>query len=143
LTAVVDDHLLRDVLAGTAPPELVEICSGRYATTNLYYYRLCKSAAAAPREGRLLGGWTPEQRRVLMGRLVALTDDITIVPLRDITWRMAVIAATHERLSMLGAEALAAAERLAVPLCVAAEDDGPGIRSGASALGLAHHAIRR
>lgn len=39
------------------------------------------------------------------------------------------------RISSLGAEAVAAAERLAAPLCVWSDDDGPGIRAAVTDIG--------
>lgn len=142
MTAVLDDHLLRDLLAGDVPAELDRVANGNYATTNLFYSRLCRSAAAAePRAGKLLGGWSAERRRALVARLVELPPDVAVVPMRVLAWHMATIAADHPGLSTLGAEAVAAAQHLGAALCVSADDDGPGIRRAAKALGLAHHAI--
>jgi hypothetical protein len=55
---------------------------------------------------------------------------------------MAEIANGH-RVSTLGAEAVAAAEALAGPLCVWEGDDGPGIRSAAEALGVPYRTLAR
>jgi hypothetical protein len=143
VTVVVDDHLLRDLVVGRPPERLVAVAGGEYATTNLYLYRLCRSASASPRAGRLLGGWSDAERVALMVRLVELPEEIRIVPMRTLAGRMAAIATAAGGLSTLGAEAVAAAEHLGAGLCVAAEDDGPGLREAARDLGLAHHAIDR
>ena len=46
--AILDDHLLRDLLAADAPAGLVELLAAyEPATTNLYLYRLSKSVASA------------------------------------------------------------------------------------------------
>jgi len=55
---------------------------------------------------------------------------------------MAELADSH-RLSMLGAEAVAAAEHLGSPLCVWEGDDGPGIRAAAAAVGIRYRVIAR
>lgn len=139
---VLDDHLLRDVLADDVPPSLRRIMRRRsIATTNLYYLRLCKSVVAA-RGGRLTGTWGATQRRALGKALIELPDDITIVPLQEIAFRMAELSAAHP-LSALGAEAVAAAERLGAPLCVWQGDDGPHLRTAAGAAGVEHLVVDR
>lgn len=141
-SAILDDHLLRDLLADDAPAGLVDVLSAyEPATTNLYLYRLSKSVASA-RGGALTGGWSTEHRRALGAKLLALPDHIDVVPLRTIAFRMAEIAATH-RVSTLGAESVAAAEHLDAPLCVWSGDDGPGIRAAMTELGLEYRTITR
>lgn len=132
--AVLDDHLLRDLLSGDVGEALAAGLAGyEPATTNLYYVRLCKSVVSA-RGGRLTGTW-PAERRVALGRtLLQLPQAITVVPLRSLGFRMAELAETY-RLSTLGAEAVAAAEQLGAPLFVWEGDDGPTIRAAMSALG--------
>ena len=140
--AILDDHLLRDLLADDLPAELARVLD-RYqpATTNLYLYRLSKSVVSA-RGGALTGGWTAGQRRALGSNLVALPDGIQIVPLRTIAYRMAEIAESH-RVSTLGAECAAAAEHLDASLNVWSGDDGPGIRAAVTGLGLVYRTIDR
>ena len=139
---ILDDHLLRDLLADDAPAGLIELL-GAYepATTNLYLYRLSKSVASS-HGGALTGGWSTEHRRSLGAKLLTLPDNIEIVPLRTIAFRMAEISATR-RLSTLGAESTAAAEHLDAPLCVWSGDDGPGIRAATIELGLDYRTITR
>lgn len=140
--ALLDDHLLRDLLADDLSKELRQLLTGHEpATTNLYLYRLCKSVVAAP-GGALTGSWGPDQRRALGARLVTLGDDIEVVPLRSLAYRMAEIAHAH-RVSTLGAEAVAAAESLNAPLCVWEGDDGPGIRAAIAALRGDYRTISR
>lgn len=103
---VLDDHLLRDLLADEIGGNLARLLRRHEpATTNLYVYRLCKSVVAAP-GGALTGGWTAEQRRELGRRLVTLPDSVEVAPLRALAYRMAEIA-TALRVSTLGAEAAA------------------------------------
>ena len=106
------------------------------ATTNLYYFRLCRSTVAA-RGGRLTGSWPSERRRELGRTLLALSEGIEIVPIRPLAYRMAELAGIY-RISTLGAEAVAAAEHLLAPLCVWEGDDGPGIRAAMTELGASY-----
>src|SRR5688572_3322248 len=106
--ALLDDHLLRDLLADDTSRELSRLLRRHEpATTNLYLHRLCKSVVAA-RGGALTGAWPAEQRRQLGRRLLALPEEVQVVPMRSLAYRMAEIADEH-RLSTLGAEAVAAA----------------------------------
>jgi len=67
--AILDDHLLRDLLADDASAELVDLLGVfEPATTNLYLYRLSRSVAAA-HGGALTGGWTAEHRRSFGAKL--------------------------------------------------------------------------
>jgi hypothetical protein len=137
---VIDDHLLRDVLAGEQGRRLTRLVdTNELATTNLYYVRLCKSVIAA-RGGKLTGGWAADRRRELGRRLVELPASIFILPMRLIGYRMAELA-EGQRVSILGAEAVAAAEHLGASLCVWEGDDGPGIREAASATGIRYQTI--
>lgn len=140
--AVLDDHLLRDLLADEVSESLAGILTTHQpATTDLYYLRLCRSVVSA-RGGKLTGSWPTERRRALGGALVTLPADIEIVPMRTLAFAMAQLADQH-RLSTLGAEAIAAALHLAAPLCVWAGDDGPAIRVAAAESGADYRALPR
>lgn len=139
---ILDDHLLRDLLADDVPAELATVLERREpATTNLYLYRLSKSTVSAG-GGALTGGWSVEQRRALGAQLLTLPDSIEVVPIRTIAYRMAEIAASH-RVSILGAECVSAAEHLDAALCVWSGDDGPGIRAAMSDLELDYRTVAR
>lgn len=140
--ALLDDHLLRDLLADDMSEGLGRVLDRQQpATTNLYLYRLSKSVVSAP-GGALTGVWAVDRRRELGRRLLALPDDIEIVPIRLLAYRMAEIAGAH-RVSTLGAEAVAAAEHLGAPLCVWEGDDGPGIRAAMTALDATYETVAR
>ena len=140
--AVLDDHLLRDLLADEVSAELAQILADHEpATTNLYLVRLCRSVASSA-GGALTSSWPAGARRELGRRLVTLPDDIEVVPIRGLAFRMAELADAH-RLSALGAEATAAAEHLAAPLCVSASDDGPRIRAAVAAVGSDYRTVAR
>jgi len=132
--AVLDDHLLRDLLTRRIGLGLEAVLRAHEpATTNLYFLRLCKSVARAA-GGALTGSLPPAVRRALGQRLITLPNEIEVVPMSGLAFRMAELAATH-RLSNLGAEAVAAAEHIEGPLCVWAGDDGPHIRAAMATVG--------
>ena len=140
--AVLDDHLLRDLLSDDVSESLARLLADHEpATTNLYYLRLCKSVVSA-RGGRLTRSWPPERRRALGRTLVALRAAIEVVPMRILAFQMAELA-EHHPLSSLGAEAVAAALHLEGPLCVWDGDDGPAIRRAATAAGADYRVLSR
>lgn len=140
--AVLDDHLLRDLLSDDIGDALAAVLAEHEpATTNLYYVRPCKSAVSA-RGGQLTGSWSAERRRALGRTLLVLPDAITVVPIRALGFRMAELTEAH-RLSTLGAEAVAAAQHLNAPLVVWEGDDGPAIRAAAAALDAGYHVLSR
>src|SRR6185437_16746871 len=106
---VLDDHLLRDWLVGPDPDLRRAVRRDDLATTNLWYARLCKSAAGR-RGGARLRGWDHAERDALVAALVALPDDVEVVPMRELAWRMGQLTSEHHGLSTLGSEAVAAAE---------------------------------
>lgn len=140
--AILDDHLLRDLLADDLPTELWAILEEHQpATTNSYLYRLCKSVVSAA-GGALTGTWDAARRRALGARLVDLPADVEILPMRALAYRMAELSGDYA-MSTLGAEAIAAAESLDAPLCVWSGDDGPRIRDAMEALGQDYRTIER
>ena len=142
MTVLLDDHLLRDWMARRDGALVEVVGDDDIATTNLWYVRLCKSAAAAT-GGALLAGWEDEERRALIGGLVALADNITVVPMRELAWHIGVLVADHRALSTLGAEAVAAAVALEGRILVSARDDGPGIRRCCELLGVGYESLER
>ncbi len=140
--AVLDDHLVRDLLADDMSDGLARMMADyEPATTNLFLYRLCKSVVSA-RGGALTGAWPAEERRALGARLLTLPETVEVVPMRELSYRMAEISDAH-RVSTLGAEAAAAAEHLNAQLCVWEGDDGPGIRACCAALGVTYDTLAR
>lgn len=140
--AIIDDHLLRDLLSEDVPAALRTLLAEHEpATTNHYLYRLSRSVVSS-RGGALTGSWSAEQRRGLGARLVELPSHIEVVPMQTLVFRMAEIAGAH-RVSRLGAEAVAAAENLRAPLCVWTGDDGPGIRAAMRALEAEYRTVER
>lgn len=140
--AVLDDHLLRDLLSGDISAGLADVLAKHQpTTTNLYLVRLCRSVVSG-QGGKLTAGWTTERRQALGRRLLVLPQTMVVVALRSLAFRVAELADLH-RLSTLGAEAIAAAEHLGAPLVVWDGDDGPSIRTAASILGIGYLRISR
>lgn len=87
--AILDDHLLRDLLADDVSDELASVLAEHEpATTNLYLYRLSKSVVAAPGSA-LTGRWTADQRRALGSKLLTLPASVEIAPMQTIAYRIA------------------------------------------------------
>ena len=142
MTVILDDHLLRDWML--TPDRALRDAVGAedLATTNLWYARLCKSAARVG-SGAVLGPLNQLARRALVAALVELPDDIAITPMREIAWRMGMLSDHGSRLSTLGCEAVASAEHLGARLLVSVRDDGPGVRQSCQRLGIRYTALRR
>jgi hypothetical protein len=140
--AVIDDHLLRDLLSDQLSSEFADLLDTfEPATTNLYFHRLCRSVVVG--RGGALTGWLSEAQRQALGRnLMTLPETIHIVPMKVLAYPMAELASVHD-VSTLGAEAVASAQHLSAPLCVWAGDDGPRIRSAAMAVGTPYRTVRR
>ncbi len=141
-TVVLDDHLLRDWLAGPDSALRKAIGRSEIATTNLWYVRLCKSAASQG-GGALLQAWSAVERDAVVAGLIALPNEVTVLPMAQLAWRMGQLIHEHSGLSALGAEAIAVAERLRARLLVSSRDDGPGIRAAAVGLGLKYATLHR
>lgn len=142
MTVLLDDHLLRDWMARRDEALVDAVAGDSVGTTNLWYCRLCKSAARVT-GGALLEGWSSADRRALIAGLVALPDEVVVVPIRGLAWRMGELLADHRGLSTLGAEAVAAALELGARIVVSARDDGPGIRRCCTTVGVAYQALPR
>jgi hypothetical protein len=139
---LLDDHLLRDWLSGPDPSLKRALSRAQIATTNLWYARLCKSAAGHA-GGALLGAWSETERAAVIGGLIALPEQVLILPMKDRAWRMGQLAIQHHGLSMLGAEAVSTAEHLSARVLVSSRDDGPGIRNACVSLRLRYQALAR
>lgn len=142
MTVLLDDHLLRDWMVGPDRDLRRAVRRQPLATTNLWYARLCKSAARAAR-GALTGDLSPAERQALVAALVKLPDDVTVVPMRDLAWRMGVLVAERTGLSTLGSEAIAAAEALDARVLASSRDDSPGIRLTCEQLGIRYSTLDR
>jgi hypothetical protein len=136
-TIVIDDHLLRDVLTGDRSFDLGGIATS-LATTGMWLFRLA-SAWAAPEVLRKLSAPVTalpvDQQELFRQRLVALPDEIEVLPLRQLAWSMALLQHRHraEGRPMCAAmtEALAAARALGGAIAVSRHDIGPNLKTAA------------
>jgi len=142
LTVLLDDHLLRDWMVGPDQNLRRAVRREPLATTNLWYARLCKSAARAT-GGALLGDLPVAERQALVAALVNLPGNVTVVPMRDLAWRMGILVSEHTGLSTLGSEAVAAAEALGARVLASSRDDSPGIRRCCEQLGIRYSTVDR
>lgn len=142
MIVVLDDHLLRDWMARPDSDLAGAVAGEKIATTNLWYARLCKTAARA-NGSSILRGLRPEEHRLLVAGLVTLPGEVMVVPMRRLAWRMGELVADHRGLSTLGAEAVAATIESDARLLVSSRDDGPGIRQCCRTLGVPYEALPR
>jgi hypothetical protein len=142
VTVVLDDHLVRDWMARRDTALRRAVGRNEVATTNLWYARLCKSAARST-SGALLAVWGDVERRALVSALIALPEEVVVVPMRQLAWKMGELVADHTGLSTLAAEAVAAAIELDARVLVSARDDGLGIRAGCKSNGVRYDALAR
>lgn len=145
---VIDDHLLRDILAGTPPEGLEELGGDGLATTGLWLFRLCSSLAHPEVAGRLsapVAALPEPQQAAFRAQLVALPAAIAVASLRELAWPMAELQARHRpsgrHLSTAMAEALAAAHHFAGGIAVSGADVGPNLRAAAAADGVPFHML--
>ena len=142
MIVLLDDHLLRDWMVGPDRALREALGADELATTNLWYARLCKSAARSAR-GALLGDLPPRERDALVAALVRLPDNIRLVPMRELAWRMGVLVSEHSGLSTLGSEAVAAAELLGGRVLASSRYDSPGIRRCCERMAVQYSTVAR
>ncbi len=145
---VVDDHLLRDILACHRDETLDGLAPDGVATTGLWLFRLCSSFADPTVVGKLSGpvASLPEDLQVrFRAQLVALPASIEVLSLRDMAWPTALLQTRHRAggrpLSAAMVEALAAAHRLGHAIAVSHNDVGPNLRAAAEADGVAFYVL--
>ncbi len=147
-SVVVDDHLLRDVLTGERAPDLEGIASDGIATTGLWLFRLCASFADPEVAGKLSGpvaGLPPDVQDRFRAQVIGLPDEIEVLPMRELSWTMAVLQHRHRSegrgMSAAMVEALAAAHQLNAGIAVSTSDVGHNLRDSAIADGIAFHTL--
>ena len=145
---VVDDHLLRDVLAGQRTADLDGLAPDGIASTGLWLLRLCSSFADPRVSGKLSAPVTllpAELQESFRAQITALPPDITVLSMRELAWPMAQLQARHRAngrsLSAAMAEALAAAHDLDGSLAVSRHDVGPNLKAAAEADRVPFHVL--
>jgi hypothetical protein len=147
-SVVVDDHLLRDILTGERTSDLGGLAPDGVATTGLWLFRLCSSLADPVVAGKLsepVAGLPADIQGRFRSQITALPDEIEVLPMRELSWTMALLQRHHRiegrRMSAAMVEALAAAHRLNAGIAVSTSDVGPNLRDSAIADGIAFHAL--
>jgi hypothetical protein len=143
VTVLLDDHLLRDWMAQRDRALRAAVGGDDVATTNLWFARICRTGARAAGKGALIGALEPHEQRALVAALVRLPDDLSIVPMRELGWRMGELSAEMNGLSTLGSEVVAAAEFLKARVLVSSIDDGPAIRRCCQSMRIRYNTVRR
>ena len=145
---VVDDHLLRDVLASERSSDLGGIAPDGIATTGLWLFRLCASLerpAVASKLSAPVAALPEKLQARFRSRLAALPKEIQVLSMRELAWSMAELQNRHRvagrSLSAVMVEALAAAHRLDTGIAVSANDVGPSLRASAYADGVPFHIL--
>lgn len=146
-TVVIDDHLLRDVLAGDRSPDLGGLATS-LATTGLWLFRLSSAWATPEVLGKLtapVAALRVDHQEMFRARLVALPDEIEVLPLRQLAWPMALVQHRHRiegrPLSAAMAEALTAAQALGAAIAVSHHDVGPNLKAAAETDHVAFHIL--
>lgn len=144
-TVVIDDHLLRDVLVGDRSPDLGGLATS-LASTGLWFFRLSSAWATPEVLGKLtapVAALPADQQELFRARLVALPDEIEVLPLSQLAWPMALLQHRHRiegrPLSAAMAEALTAAHALRAAIAVSRHDVGPNLKAAAEHDHVAFH----
>lgn len=143
-----DDHILRDLLAGARPPDLEGIAPEGVATTGLWLLRLCSSLTNPTVSGKLsapVAALPKDLQARFRSQLTALPPDIEVISMRELSWSMAELQHRHREagraMSAAMVEALAAALRLGAGIAVSRHDVGANLRAAAGADGVSFHAL--
>ena len=147
-SVVVDDHILRDLLAGARPPDLDGIAPEGVATTGLWLFRLCSSLINPIVSGKLsapVAALPKDLQARFRAQVTALPHDIEVLSLRELSWPMAELQHRHREagraMSAAMVEALAAAHRLEAGIAVSRHDVGVNLRAAAGADGVSFYAL--
>jgi hypothetical protein len=143
VAVVIDDRLLLEILAGTAPsPVTDELTDGGVFTTSCWYWRLGRAATAGSGTGSLSGrlsALAPDDQDRVLWALQELPDEIGPLTSRTVVPVMLALR-VRRPLNMLNAEAIAVALLAQASVLVTA--DAPLLRSGAGELGISYHVLR-
>ena len=146
---LLDDHLVRDFVAGELPSALAS-ADDDFATTNLWLFRLASALANEGIGGSLSGPIKAlgiEEVARFRRELAERIEIFTVVPMQEIVWSMADLQRRHREagraLSAAMAECLAAAHFLGAAIAVALGDVGPSLHAAAEADGITFHIVER
>lgn len=139
MATVVDDHLLLDLLTGSAEGWLAaEASSSAIYTTSTWYYRVASAAHHGTGSGALSGrisSLPDEEQRIVRARLGALPESYGLIGPRTLVPVMASLR-TPRNFNFLSAEALALA--ILTESTVAVRTNSPPLREACEALDVAY-----
>lgn len=142
MALVVDDHLLLDLLAGTAQGWLADEASqSAIYTTGSWYYRVASAADHGSGTGSLSGrisALPDEDQRAVRSRLGSLPDSIGLIGPRTLVPVMAALR-TPRQLNHLSGEALAVA--ILTEPTIAVRTNSPPLRQACGALHVAYRIV--
>ena len=146
---LLDDHLVRDLVAGELPSEVAEP-EDEFATTNLWLVRLAGALTRQGISGSLSGsikGLGEADAMRFRQYLTERMELLTVVSMRELVWPIAELQQRHRAaghlLSTAMAEVLAAAHALGATIAVAEDDVGPGLQAAAAADGVPFRVVAR
>ena len=135
MASVVDDHLLLDLLSGTARGWLAEeATSAAIYTTSSWYYRVASAAEHGTGDGALSGriASLPDgEQRLVRARLGSLPESYGLIGPRTLVPVMAALR-TPRHVNFLAAEALALA--VLTESAIAVRTNSPPLRDACEAL---------
>lgn len=142
MASVVDDHLLLDLLSGTARGWLAEeATSAAIYTTSSWYYRVASAADHGTGDGALSGRVTSlpeEEQRIVRARLASLPEGYGLIGPRTLVPVMAGLR-TPRHINFLAAEALALA--ILTESTIAVRTNSPPLRDACEALHVDYRVI--
>lgn len=142
MASVVDDHLLLDLLSGTADGWLAEeATSAAIYTTSSWYYRVASAAEHGTGEGALSGriaSLPDDEQRLVRARLASLPESYGLIGPRTLVPVMAGLR-TPRHVNFLAAEALALA--VLTEATIAVRTESPPLRDACEALHLEYRVV--
>jgi hypothetical protein len=93
--------------------------------------------------GALIADVRLDERRALVAAPLELSDDIAVVPMQELAWRMRVLVGEQPGLSARGSEVVAAAEALGAGVLTSSRDDSPGIRGSCGRMRIRSRTLSR
>lgn len=142
MASVVDDHLLLDLLSGTARGWLAEeATSAAIYTTSSWYYRVASAAEHGTGEGALSGriaSLPDDEQHLVRARLASLPESYGLIGPRTLVPVMAGLR-TPKHVNYLAAEALALA--VLTEATIAVRTDSPPLRDACEALHIEYRVV--
>ena len=142
MASVVDDHLLIDLLSGTARGWLAEeATSAAIYTTSSWYYRVASAAEHGTGDGALSGriaSLPDNEQQIVRARLASLPESYGLIGPRTLVPVMAGLR-TPRHINFLAAEGVALA--LLTESTIAVRTNSPPLREACEALHVEYRVV--